>query len=140
MPLPAGAMGRFGSVTQAIVPGLVILGAMAGYQDKVRNGWNPVAAGIGEAVNQTLPFMISPVHYGLLIGGGLVGRAVGASLMRSVNDGGHVRQARTPFSHRFEHTDVTSRAQSLGLQAIGSSWAHSSMGSEAARFAQRYGR
>ena len=48
--------------------------------------------------------------------------------------------SKTPFSHRFEHSEVSARAQQLGLQAIGASWAHASQGSEAAMMARRYGR
>jgi len=85
--------------------------------------------------------MILPMPAQLALMGIPVTRAVTSAVINSVNQHNNfVRLAKTPFSHRFEHTDTTYRAQQLGLQAIGAAWGHASMGSEAGMMARRYGR
>jgi hypothetical protein len=126
---------------KAVSFGSIGLFGYMGYQDKVRKGWNPMAAAGVSVAEQALPFVVHPALYiGLTMG--LPAVRLGGQLMTAAvqNQNNAVRLARTPFSHRFEHTDMTSAAQSRGLQAIGSAWGHSQMGSEAAAFARRYGR
>ncbi len=138
---PSVASKVLGTAGQAFIPATIIYGWYSGYQEKTSKGWNPLAAGLVETGAQALPFMMNPFLYlGLTMGLPLT-RAAGAAVTSSIsNQMNHVRLSRTPFSHRFEHSDVTARTQAMGLQAIGSAWAHSNMGSEAALMASRYGR
>lgn len=49
-----------------------------------------------------------------------------------------IRSAATPFSARYEHSDWAAQAQQRGMQSI--TGIRGYLGSEAANFAQRYGR
>jgi hypothetical protein len=63
---------------------------------------------------------------------GLTGAAYRGFRNASVN----IRQAATPFSHSFRHTQTTSRLQSYGLQKMG---AMRGLGSEASQMYGLYG-
>lgn len=66
-------------------------------------------------------------------------RALGSSLYNQYHGmQTFMRTARTPFSHSFQHSDVTLGAQQRGMQAIGNGSGF--LGSEAGLMAQRYAR
>ena len=112
-----------------------------GYRDRIGNGQNPMLAMGTEAGLGVASLMLHPLAYGALAFGPGLARAAGSYVVGTYQ--GHQnysRQMRTPFSHRFEHSDVSARAQAYGLQQIGAAWGNSRMGSEAAQFARRYGR
>jgi hypothetical protein len=114
--------------------------SMSNYRDRVKGGQNPAFAMAMEGA-QFAGNMFLPLPAQLALFGMPVTRAVTAGVINSVHaHNNFVRMAKTPFSHRFEHTDTTSRAQQLGLQSIGAAWGHASMGSEASMMARRYGR
>ena len=56
----------------------------------------------------------------------------------SVTRNSYLRQAATPFSHRFTHSEFAGAAQQQGMASI--QGAQSLIGSEAGQFAQRYSR
>ena len=119
---------------------LVARQSITNFQDRVKNGQNPAFAAAVEGA-QFAGSMFLPLPAQLALFGIPVTRAVTQAVISSVGQHNNfVRLAKTPFSHRFEHTDTTARAQQLGLQAIGASWAHANMGSEASTFARRYSR
>lgn len=119
---------------------LVARQGLSSYQDRVRQGQNPAFAAAVEGVSAVASIML-PLPAQMAVFGIPVTRAVTAAVINSVHQRNNfVRMAKTPFSHRFEHTDVTSRAQQLGLQSIGAAWGHASMGSEASMMARRYAR
>lgn len=122
------------------IPALMLRSSLTTYQDRVRNGQNPAFAAAVEGASFAAN-MILPMPAQLALMGIPVTRAVTSAVINSVHQHNNfVRLAKTPFSHRFEHTDTTYRAQQLGLQAIGAAWGHASMGSEAGMMARRYGR
>lgn len=122
------------------IPALMVRGSVSSYQDKVRQGQNPAFAAAVEGVNLAGSFLL-PLPAQLAVYGIPVTRAVTAAIISGVRQHNNfIRMARTPFSHRFEHTDVTARAQQLGLQSIGAAWGYASMGSEASMMARRYAR
>lgn len=129
-----------GKAAHLALPGFAIYSTTTSWNDRVRRGQNPFSAAALEGANFAFSVMAPWAHFGLTIGAPIVRAATEGviSSVKSSND--FKRSVRTPFSHRFEHTDTTARAQSLGLQALGSAWGSSRMGSEASAFAQRYGR
>jgi hypothetical protein len=118
------------------------VGAMSisGFNQRVKEGQNPAFAAAMEGVNfaaqMMLPISAQIALYGIPATRAATQLVVGAVQKHNT----FVRMSRTPFSHRFEHTDVTSRMQQMGLQSIGAAWGHANMGSEASMMARRYGR
>lgn len=132
--------GTISTAVKVVPTAMVLKQGLSNYQDRVRQGQNPAFAaaveGVSSAASMFLPWPAQLAVFGIPIT-----RAVTAGVINSV--GAHnsfVRMAKTPFSHRFEHSDVTARAQQMGLQSIGAAWGHASMGSEAAMMARRYAR
>jgi uncharacterized membrane protein len=114
--------------------------SLTGYKERVQNGQNPAFAAAMEGT-QFAASMMLPLPAQMALFGVPVTRAVAAGVINSVRaHNSFVRMAKTPFSHRFEHSEVTSRMQQAGLQSIGAAWGHASMGSEASQFARRYAR
>jgi hypothetical protein len=124
-----------------VVPtALVAKQGLTNYQDRIRQGHNPAFAMAVEGA-QFAGSVFLPLPAQLAVYGIPVTRAVTAAVVGSIHQHNNfVRMAKTPFSHRFEHSDQTARAQQMGLQSIGAAWGHASMGSEAAMMARRYGR
>jgi hypothetical protein len=125
-------------VAGVAVPGYF---AVKGYRDRVKSGQNPAFAAVLETAANFAPFLFSlPAQLAWFYGIPATRAMTSAIIGQAREQNQMVRMARTPFSHRFEHSDVTARAQALGLQSIGSAWGHARMGSEAAMMARRYGR
>lgn len=120
-------------------PALLTYGAIAGTRERVEKGQNAAFAAAIEGTTAALGMLLNPVaQLGLFVGVPL-GRAASSAIIGQVSEHNNMmRLARTPFSHRFEHTDVSARAQALGLQQIGAAWGHARMGSEASMMARRY--
>jgi hypothetical protein len=125
----------------AVFNGWLAVTSINQYRDRVHKGQNPIMAALIEGAALAPNFLLSPTAL-VVTGLGLpLARASTAAIVGAVREHNNfIRQAKTPFSHRFEHTDTTARAQMLGLQQIGAAWGHARMGSEAAMFASRYGR
>lgn len=116
--------------------GVAFSGASAfnDFRSETANGANPVLSG---ALNSAkfaagmymgiLPYLLAFEAPGIAFG---LGQAAIAHTDR-------VREMRTPFSHRFEHSDASAAAQSIGMRAIGASWGANNV---AASMARRYGR
>lgn len=140
MPIP-GAVGSVVKAALAIGPNVwAVSSALGGINERRRAGQNATSAAALEAGGLALSFL-DPVGYAALTLGVPLVRATTSAVIGEVRSWNNfVRTAKTPFSHRFEHTDVTARAQAIGLQAIGSAWANARMGSEAASMARRYSR
>lgn len=139
------ATGKIGALLgesfKLLGPASVVGFGYVGYRDKVGQGQNPLLAGAKEIGLGAASLMLHPMAYAALAFGPGLARAGGAHVVNTYhNHLNYNRQMRTPFSHRFEHTDASARAQSYGLQQIGAAWGNSRMGSEAATFARRYGR
>lgn len=114
---------------------------LGGYRDRVKHGESPVSAFGKEALQFSAGALLSTPAALAYFAGVPLARAGTTALIGAVDrQTNYLRSMRTPFSHRFEHTETTSRLQQRGLQAIGGAWAHSRMGSEAAAMARRYGR
>lgn len=115
--------------------------SISAFRRQVQGGANPSAAAVSELFNfAQMTLLGGPAQIALWVGiGGAarVGQHMVEDIQRHNTD---VRLARTPFSHRFEHTDMTARAQMMGLQQIGQAWGFAQMGGEAAQMARRYGR
>jgi hypothetical protein len=125
----------------ALVGGLIAFTSLQSYRERVSKGMNPAFSAAMEGASLAAFAVLSPTAYFALTAGVPAVRATTTAIIGQVKEQNNmVRMARTPFSHRFEHSDVSARAQALGLQAIGSAWGHARMGSEAAAFARRYGR
>ena len=140
MPIP-GIVGSAVKAGLAVGPNLwAISSAFTGIQEKRRAGQGGAMATATEFASLAYSFM-DPVGYFAVSLGVPAVRAATAGVVEQVRGwNSFVRSAKTPFSHRFEHSDVTARAQQMGLQAIGSAWGNARMGSEASNFARRYSR
>jgi hypothetical protein len=138
MPIPGLTAGR---LAKGAFNTFLAVGSVNATRDRMRQGQNPVFAAVTEGAMFAANFVL-PVAGQLALFAGLpLVRATAAIVTDQVSQHNNfVRTARTPFSHRFEHTDVTSRAQALGLRSIGAAWGHAQMGSEASMMARRYGR
>lgn len=139
----AGSVGKTlrGMALPAVLNSAFVYGSFTSYRDRVRNGQNPLLAAVMEGTPLAANMILSgPAAIATFMGVPLI-RASTAAVIGAVKEHNNfVRQAKTPFSHRFEHSDTTARAQMIGLQQIGAAWGHARMGSEAASFASRYGR
>lgn len=133
--------GRLGHIGKVGFPVLFAAGSVASYHQRVRQGQNPAFAATMEGGMLASQFLLStPAQLGLFLGIPAA-RLAGQMVTRNVSEHNTaVRASRTPFSHRFEHTDTSARAQSLGMRQVGAAWGHAHMGSEAALFSRRYGR
>jgi hypothetical protein len=140
MPIP-GIVGSAVKAGLAIGPNVwAVSSAIGGIQEKRRAGQGTSLA-VGSEIASLAYSFLDPVGYFAVSLGVPAVRAATAGVVEQVRSwNSFVRSAKTPFSHRFEHTDVTARAQMMGLQAIGSAWGNARMGSEAANFARRYSR
>lgn len=123
------------------IAGWGLSGAMSygNYRGRVQQGENQVSAFAKEAGSFAVGAMMSgPAAFTFYFGVPLVRAGVPALIGALDRQTSVVRSMRTPFSQRFEHTEVTARAQQLGLQRLAGSRGH--MGSEAAAMARRYSR
>lgn len=129
-----------GLSARALPIGILGMSGVSGYKEKAKR-MNPLLAGAYEAGQQAFWFMLNPAT-AMTLGLGLPLAKVAGTLAGNKirNTSMQVRQSRTPFSHRYEHSEVAARAQAIGLQAITGSYGYSAQGSEAALFARRYGR
>lgn len=129
----------FRVATRIANPALLTYGAITGTRERVEKGQNPAFAAAMEAGTVALGLLLNPVaQIGLFVGVPL-GRAAASAVIGQVKEHNNMmRLSRTPFSHRFEHSDVSARAQALGLQQIGAAWGHARMASEASMMAKRY--
>lgn len=135
-----GALGK-GALGTAFQIGLPAFFAVNGYKTRVQEGQSRTYAALAESAFFAASTLLSgPAQFALFFGVPAARAATTAIIGQVKEQNQMVRMAKTPFSHRFEHTDVSARAQALGLQAIGSAWGHARMGSEAAAMARRYGR
>jgi hypothetical protein len=129
-----------GHAAQLGVHGLMVAGHWGSYKHRVSEGSNPAFAAAVEGVQMAASFLLPGPAQMALFGIPITRAVTSAVISAARQQNTFVRQAKTPFSHRFEHTDVTARAQAMGLRAIGAAWGHANMGSEAAMMARRYGR
>jgi hypothetical protein len=144
MPIP-----QLKSITESLggsvatMGGWGLMGALSlhSYHQRVKGGEYFASAAVKEGASFAMGALLSgPAAFAIYAVAPAVGFGTTA-LIGAVNRQTTMnRQMRTPFSHRFEHTEITARAQVAGLQAIGASVAHQYMGSEAAMMARRYGR
>lgn len=122
------------------IPALMVKSSLGSYQERVKQGQNPAFAAAMETGSFALN-MVLPLPAQLAMMGIPVTRAVTSAVISSVHHHNNfVRLAKTPFSHRFEHSESSWRAQQMGMQAIGAAWGNANMGSEAGLFARRYAR
>jgi hypothetical protein len=138
MPLPKNVLG-----TAAHLGGYALPAAFSfvGVKSRIREGQNPVFAAAIEGGNLALQLLLTGPETAAFYFGIPLARAGAAMITDQVTQhNNYIRQARTPFSQRFEHSETTARAQAAGMRAIGAAWGHAHMGSEAALFARRYGR
>lgn len=136
-------MPNFGPLPVAAAFGVAVNGytGMNSYRGRLAEGQNKTFAAGMETLNFLAGTLMNPVAYMAMSMGSQLMMAGGAMVTRRVIEHSNfIRHTRTPFSHRFEHTDATAAAQQYGLSQIGNGWGLASMGSEAAKFAQRYGR
>jgi hypothetical protein len=138
----SGMIGRImGESMKLLGPVTVAGSAYMGYRGRVDQGQNRAFALATEGAFAAGSMMLSGPAYAALMYGLPAAQAVGAAGFRAyLAHEQSWRQMKTPFSHRFEHSQVTAAMQARGLQALGAAWGHSRMGAEAASFARRYGR
>lgn len=112
-----------------------------GFHGRVHSGENPWKAAGASAFNLAGGLLVNPFAFGALTIGAPILKAAGQMVTHTLrHHHNHVRHMRTPFSHRFEHTEVTAAAQQYGLQQLQSGIMGAQMGLEAANMAARYGR
>lgn len=144
MPVPGvGSVGQTARklAMPAVFAGFAVMGGVSGYKERVRKGQNPIMSALIEGALIAPQFLLSPLAFNVATFGMPLARASASAVIGAVRDHNNfIRQAKTPFSHRFEHSDVSARAQAAGLRQIGSAVGHARMGAEAASFASRYGR
>jgi hypothetical protein len=114
---------------------------VSGYNRRVREGQNPISSLGIEGVNAAAQLLL-PLGPQLALFVGLpLARAGAAAVLGRVHEHNQfIRAARTPFSHRFEHSQVTSMAQQRGLQSIGAAFGQAQAATAAASMAARYAR
>lgn len=103
----------------------------AGVKSAVENSWQPLIMTGWGAFKQ----LRSAAFLGVLMQAGTL---AGTAMSLAVSRNNFYRQAVTPFSHRFDHSDYTSAAQQRGMQTI--TGVRSMIGNEASAFNARYGR
>jgi len=119
--------------------GLGLLTSIPGYQARIKEGQNPIYAAAVESINMAAYSFMGFLPAMAAVEGPKLAIAAGKALYNynRVHQS-YRRQMKTPFSHRFEHTDVTANAQQAGLSALSS--ASQFAGTEAASMASRYAR
>lgn len=136
---PTPLLGR--AVHHLVPPGLTGFLEFQNYKHRVHQGQHPLVAGSIAGARFAAGMLLSVAAFTAIDFGPQAVMLIGGMATHKFNDHNNlVRQMKTPFSHRFEHTEVTSRAQMLALQSMGAAWGHAAMGSEASRMAARYGR
>jgi hypothetical protein len=133
-----GLLKPVGTVAGVVLPiGL----ARSGYNRRVQERQNPILAAGMEGVNAAMQLLLPLPTQIALFGVVPLARAGAAAVLGRVHEhNNYIRAARTPFSHRFEHSQMTAAAQSRGLQAIGASFGQAQAASQAAQMAARYAR
>jgi hypothetical protein len=121
-------------------PAIASYAAWQGYQSRLAQGMSVPGALALEAGNLAVSVLDPMGHLYLTFGVAGVRAATSAVIDQVTARNAFTQSVKTPFSHQFSHSDVTARAQQLGLQSIGAAWSNSMMASEAASFARRYGR
>lgn len=136
----SGLSERAGDLGKFIGPGAAFIMAQGGYHQKLSQGYSIPTALASQTTDFALSILSPGLHLWMSMGVPAV-RAATSAVIDSVNARNAFTQSvKTPFSHRFEHTDTTALAQQRGLQAIGASFAHANQAAEAAAFARRYSR
>ena len=119
-------VGLQGFVSAVALPG--------NYTRNKERGQAPAVAALDAAWDAATVTALNPATYMVAIASrGLAGAAYRGFRNANIN----IRQARTPFSHSFQHSATTSRLQAFGLERMG---AMSGMGNEANAMYGRYGR
>ena len=131
-----GGLSRAGPV---LFPGILGLSAYGTYKHSIDSGQGKLT-GLTKAIGLEVAAYMAPWATAAAfafpfarMGAGILTDSIG-------RHNNFIRHAKTPFSHRFEHSDMTAGLQARGMRAISASWAHSRFGSEAGAFARRYGR
>jgi hypothetical protein len=128
-------------VNHAIGTGVIV--GVEGYtmRGRVQSGESVLSAGAKSAFNIAGSMLVNQWAWvGLTMGLPLIAGA-GQMVTHAVHShNNHVRMMRTPFSHRFEHTDVTAQAQQMGMSGLQQGLGYTQMGAEASMMASRYGR
>ena len=104
------------------------------FHRNVERGQAPVLAAADALWDGATITVLNPATYAVAT----MTRGLGQAAYRGFrNSTVNARQARTPFSHTFQHTETTARLQAYGLERMG---AMRGMGNEAANLYGRYGR
>jgi hypothetical protein len=134
-----GHIGQVGSIALWSVPSV-----FSDISAARREGKSTVWAGTKSAVkNNALNIALLGVSRPMLAFAGIMalqvgGALIGPSVQMFRNTQQNFRLASTPFSQRFELSDMAQAHQQYGLNSI--SGTHSRLGNEASAFASRYNR
>lgn len=114
-------------------------GAIQQFHEERDKGMGPVGAGLKIGVATIFPF-VAPSAFFVTMAAQGARMAIPAALALYGRQSAVARQRSMPFSHSFQHSDMTAALQARAIQSMGGAWAGSRMGSEASLMSQKYGR
>lgn len=106
-------------------------------RNRVKEGQNPIMAAGSVIAQQAFYNWVGGWGLGLFVGAPLAAATTQAVIGGINNHNNFIRQARTPSSHSFMHTNITSAMQNQALSKMGGL---AGSGSDASTMARRYSR